>query len=55
MLMYRKFKERRSTIPPRSTKPTTTSDLKPLNTKTPRHMVLKMHVLAWDSNKMWRG
>jgi len=42
-----------STIPPISTKRTTTSRLKSLNTKiTPPHITLEIQVLTWDSHKI---
>ena len=51
-VIKRKFNQWRSTIPPISTKWTTTSRLKTLNMKNsfkrPQHMALKMQVLAWD-------
>ena len=44
------------TIPPISTKLTITSDLKSLNTKKrPRHMVIKIKIMAWDRHKIVAG
>jgi hypothetical protein len=50
--MKRKFKQWWSTIPSTSTKQTITSHLNLLNTKKrPQHMMLEIHVLAWDRSK----
>jgi len=51
ILFWRAFDNKWLTIPPISTKGTTTSHLKPPYTKMTTHMKLEIQVLAWDRHK----
>jgi len=54
--MKKRFKQRRSTVPPMPTKRTVTSHLNSLTkTTSPLHITLKIQVLAWSRHKSIGG